>query len=138
MLVVMQTDATQADIDRVCSAIKDMGYQAVPMPGGQRTAIGLVGNDGRVDDSRISALPAVAQVERLTNVLYVGRPAYGQAESTVGLFKLDAAGEATRAQVQLGRSSVNTIEVLSGLAEGDQVVLSDMSAWDAYERVRLK
>ena len=62
MLVVMQTDATQADIDRVCSAIKEMGYQAVPMPGGQRTAIGLVGNDGRVDDSRISALPAVAQV----------------------------------------------------------------------------
>ena len=56
MLVVMQTDATQADIDRVCGAIKEMGYQAVPMPGGQRTAIGLVGNDGRVDDSRISAL----------------------------------------------------------------------------------
>jgi 3-deoxy-7-phosphoheptulonate synthase len=62
MLVVMQTDATQADIDRVCGAIKEMGYQAVPMPGGQRTAIGLVGNDGRVDDSHISALPGVAQV----------------------------------------------------------------------------
>jgi 3-deoxy-7-phosphoheptulonate synthase len=62
MLVVMQTDATQVDIDRVCGAITDMGYQAVPMPGGQRTAIGLVGNDGRVDDSRISALPGVAQV----------------------------------------------------------------------------
>ena len=57
MLVVMQTDATQDDIDRVCGAIKEMGYQAVPMPGGQRTAIGLVGNDGRVDGSRISALP---------------------------------------------------------------------------------
>ena len=62
MLVVMQSDATQTDIDRVCSAIKEMGYQAVPMPGGQRTAIGLVGNDGRVDDSRISGLPGVAQV----------------------------------------------------------------------------
>jgi len=62
MLVVMQTDATQTDIDRVCDAIREMGYQAVPMPGGQRTAIGLVGNDGRVDDSQISALPGVAQV----------------------------------------------------------------------------
>ena len=50
MLVVMQSDATQVDIDRVCGTIKEMGYQAVPMPGGQRTAIGLVGNDGRVDD----------------------------------------------------------------------------------------
>ena len=62
MLVVMQTDATQVDVDRVCGVIKEMGYQAVPMPGGQRTAIGLVGNDGRVDDSRISGLPGVAQV----------------------------------------------------------------------------
>jgi hypothetical protein len=61
MLFVMQTDATQVDIDRVGGAITDMGYQAVPMPGVQRTAIGLVGNDGRVDDSRISALPGVAQ-----------------------------------------------------------------------------
>ena len=57
MLVVMQTDASQVDIDRVCGAIKDMGYQAVPMPGGQRTAIGLVGNDGRVDDSRRAREP---------------------------------------------------------------------------------
>ena len=69
MLVVMQTDATQVDIDRVCGAITDMGYQAVPMPGGQRTAIGLVGNDGRVDDSRISALPGVAQVIHVLRIL---------------------------------------------------------------------
>src|ERR1043165_7322469 len=66
MLVVMQTDATQADIEKVCGAIREMGYQAVPMPGGQRTAIGLVGNDGRIDDSRISALPGVAQVIHVT------------------------------------------------------------------------
>ena len=78
------------------------------------------------------------ELERLENVLFVGRPAFGQEQSTVGLFKLDAAGEATRAQVQLGRSSVNTIEVLGGLAEGDQVVLSDMSAWDQFERIRLR
>lgn len=78
------------------------------------------------------------ELERLDNVLYVGRPAFGQEQSTVGLFKLDQTGEAARAQVQLGRSSVNTIEVLGGLAEGDQVVLSDMSAWDQFERIRLR
>jgi HlyD family secretion protein len=79
------------------------------------------------------------ELERLDNILYVGRPAFGQEQSTVGLFKLDpATGEAERAQVQLGRSSVNTIEVLGGLGEGDQVVLSDMSAWDQFPRIRLR
>ena len=76
-------------------------------------------------------------IERLSNVLYVGRPAYGQAESTVGVFKLAANGEASRVQVKLGRSSVNQIEIVEGLREGEQVILSDMSAWDAYDRVRL-
>jgi HlyD family secretion protein len=79
------------------------------------------------------------ELERLDNVLFVGRPAFGQEQSTVGLFKLDpTTGEATLAQVQLGRSSVNTIEVLGGLGEGDQVVLSDMSAWDQFDRIRLR
>jgi HlyD family secretion protein len=79
------------------------------------------------------------EIERLENVLYVGRPAYGQAESTVGLFRLDAdQSEARRVNVQLGRSSVNTIEIRSGLQQGDVVILSDMSAWDSADRVRLK
>jgi HlyD family secretion protein len=79
------------------------------------------------------------ELERLDNVLYVGRPAFGQEQSTVGLFRLDkATGEASRSQVQLGRSSVNTIEILGGLAEGDEVVLSDMSAWDQFDRIRLR
>ncbi|MDP1569058.1 MAG: HlyD family efflux transporter periplasmic adaptor subunit [Vicinamibacterales bacterium] len=79
------------------------------------------------------------ELERLDNVLNVGRPAFGQEQSTVGLFRLDPqTGEAMRVQVQLGRSSVNTIEIMTGLAEGDQVVLSDMSAWDAFDRVRLR
>jgi HlyD family secretion protein len=79
------------------------------------------------------------ELERLDNVLYVGRPAFGQEQSTVGLFKIDpTTNEASITQVQLGRSSVNTIEVKGGLAEGDQVVLSDMSAWDTFERIRLK
>ena len=79
------------------------------------------------------------ELERLDNVLFVGRPAFGQEQSTVGLFKLNPqTGDASRAQVQLGRSSVNTIEILGGLAEGDQVVLSDMSAWDQFEKIRLR
>jgi HlyD family secretion protein len=79
------------------------------------------------------------ELERLNDVLYVGRPAFGQEQSTVGLFKVDQEGSgAARVQVKLGRSSVNNIEVLSGLKVGDTVVLSDMSAWDAFDRVRLK
>jgi HlyD family secretion protein len=76
-------------------------------------------------------------IERLSDVLYVGRPAYGQAESTVGIFRLMPNGEANRIQVKLGRSSVNQIEIREGLQERDRVILSDMSAWDAYDRVRL-
>jgi len=79
------------------------------------------------------------ELERLVDVLYVGRPAFGQEESTIGLFRmLNEDGDAARVAVRLGRSSVNTIEILEGLNEGDQVVLSDMSAWDAFDRVRLR
>jgi len=78
------------------------------------------------------------ELERLDDVLYVGRPVQGQPESTVGIFKLINGGRsAVRVSVNLGRSSVSTIEVLQGLQEGDQVILSDMSAWDAHERIRL-
>jgi len=77
------------------------------------------------------------ELERLEDVVYVGRPAFGQEHSTVGLFKLTEDGEAVRVNVKLGRSSVQTIEVEEGLQPGDQVILSDMSAWDAFDRVRL-
>jgi HlyD family secretion protein len=78
------------------------------------------------------------ELERLEDVLYVGRPVQGQPESTVGIFKLINGGKsAVRISVSLGRSSVSTIEVLQGLQAGDQVILSDMSAWDAHERIRL-
>src|SRR5437868_4547705 len=66
MLVVMQHDATAKDVDRVISIIEEMGYEARPMPGEQRTAVGLVGNDGRVDASRIEGLPGVAEVIHVT------------------------------------------------------------------------
>ena len=79
------------------------------------------------------------ELERLNDVLFMGRPAFGQDQSVVGLFKISGDGvNAERVQVKLGRSSVNTIEVLSGLKVGDQVILSDMSAYDAYDRIRLK
>jgi len=102
-----------------------------------------------VDVSLTEALPRGAvpdlsvdgtiQLERLENILYVGRPSLGQEQSTVGLFRLTSVnGDAARVQVALGKSSVNAIEVKSGLKVGDQVVLSDMSAWDAFDRVRLR
>jgi HlyD family secretion protein len=78
------------------------------------------------------------ELERMADVLYVGRPAFGQEQSTVGLFKLERNGSATRVPVKLGRTSVNAVEIASGLNVGDQVVLSDMSTWDAFERVRLQ
>ena len=79
------------------------------------------------------------EIERLKDVMYVGRPAYGQAESTVGLFRVEKnAGYASRVNVKLGRASVNTIVVDNGLAVGDSVIISDMSAFDATQRVKLK
>jgi HlyD family secretion protein len=78
------------------------------------------------------------EIERLENVLYVGRPAYGQSGTTVSLFRLLADGAtAERVDVTLGKSSVNTIEIVSGLSEGDEVILSDTSAWDDYRKIRL-
>ena len=75
----------------------------------------------------------------LKDVLYVGRPVNGQADSTIGIFKLVGDGsEAVRVNVKLGRSSVNTIEIRDGLKVGDKVILSDMSQWDAFDRIRLK
>lgn len=78
------------------------------------------------------------EIERLESVTYVGRPAYGQANSTVGIFRMmPGTDEAERVRVELGRSSVNTIEIVRGLNPGDVVILSDMSRWDGVERVRV-
>jgi HlyD family secretion protein len=96
------------------------------------------------DDLPKGAVPDLSvdgtiELERLNDVLYMGRPAFGQEQSVVGLFKMSPDGStAERTQVKLGVSSVNTVEVLSGLKVGDQVILSDMSAYDAFDRIRLK
>jgi HlyD family secretion protein len=79
------------------------------------------------------------ELERLPDVLHVGRPAYGSPENTVGIFKLTEDGsEAIRTNVALGRASVNTVEIKNGLNIGDIIIISDMSTWDAVQRVRLK
>lgn len=85
------------------------------------------------------SVDGTVEVSHLTNVLYVGRPAFGQAYSTVGLFKqIDGGREAERVQVKLGEASVNEVQILKGLNIGDKVILSDMSRWDGFDRVRLQ
>lgn len=95
-----------------------------PLPPGARADLSV---DGTVE------------IERLANVMFVGRPVHGQSDSTIGLFKLvDDGAEAARVNVKLGRSSVNLVEVVQGLQVGDKVILSDMSQWDNFDRVRLR
>ena len=78
------------------------------------------------------------ELERLENVMHVGRPAMGQPQSTIGIFRLvKGTSEAVRVKVRLGQASVSTIEVVEGLEVGDEVILSDTSAWDASDRIRL-
>ncbi len=101
-----------------------------------------------VDVALLGALPpgarpdlsvdGVIELERLENVVYVGRPTSGQPNSTISLFRVDADQKgASRVKVKLGRASVSTIEVLEGLRPGDKVILSDMNAWDSHDRIRL-
>ncbi len=83
------------------------------------------------------SVDGTVRLEKLEDVIFVGRPAMGQEESTIMLFKLSPDGEAHRVKVALGRSSVNQIEIREGLQPGDQVILSDMSSYDQFDRVRL-
>ncbi|HET7207545.1 MAG TPA: HlyD family efflux transporter periplasmic adaptor subunit [Terriglobales bacterium] len=157
--------ARVADPKKLKAEIKIAETQAKDVTIGQKASIdtrnGIVGGHvSRIDPSVVNgtvtvdvtideALPNGARpdlsvdgtitLENLTNVLYVGRPVHGQSDSTIGLFKIiDDGSEAVRVNVKLGRSSVNTIEILDGLKVGDKVILSDMSAWDAFDRIRLK
>jgi HlyD family secretion protein len=101
----------------------DVALEA-PLPKGARPDLSV---DGTIE------------LDRLKDVLYVGRPAFGQEKSLVSLFRVSEDGdEAVRVKVRLGKSSVNTVEILEGLRVGEKVILSDMSPWDAYDRVRLK
>jgi HlyD family secretion protein len=157
--------ARVADPKKLRAEVKIAETQAKDVMPGQKATIdtrnGIVnGHVSRVDPSVINGtvtvdvtiddpLPPGARpdlsvdgtitLENLRDVLYVGRPVHGQADSTIGIFKIIEDGsEAVRVNVKLGRSSVNTIEILQGLKVGDKVILSDMSAWDNFDRVRLK
>jgi multidrug efflux pump subunit AcrA (membrane-fusion protein) len=95
-----------------------------PLPNGARPDLNVDGN---------------IQTKKLTNVIYTGRPAYGQDGATVGMFKVDDDGKgASRIQVRLGVSSVNAVQIISGLKPGDKVILSDMTQWENADRVRIK
>jgi HlyD family secretion protein len=106
---------------------------------------GTVTVDVGIDDALpVGARPDLSvdgtiELENLKDVLYVGRPVHGQSDSTISLFKvLTDDSDAERVNVKLGRSSVNTVEILQGLQIGDKVILSDMSQWDNVDRIRLK
>jgi HlyD family secretion protein len=120
---IIEGHVTRIDAAVVNGAVPvDVSFDG-PLPPGARPDLSVEGT---------------VEVERLPNILYVGRPVQGQENSSVGLFKLvDGGRAAVRVVVQLGRSSVNTIEIVRGLQLGDEVILSDMSAWDGHDRVRL-
>jgi len=85
------------------------------------------------------SVDGMIEIENLKDAIYVGRPVYSQPNTTIGLFKVDQDGKgASLVQVQLGRASVNSVEILDGLQPSDRVILSDMSAWDAFNHVRLE
>jgi HlyD family secretion protein len=94
-----------------------------PLPAGSRPDLSV---DGTIE------------LERLDNVLYVGRPAFGDENTSTTLFRVQSDGTAVRVPVKFGRSSVNSLEILSGITEGDEVVLSDMSAWNEVDRVHIQ
>ena len=157
--------ARVADPKRLKAEIKIAETQAKDVLIGQKASIdtrnGLVkGQVSRIDpsvqngtvtvDVQISDLlpqgarpdlsvDGTIEIENLKDVLYVGRPVHGQSDSTIGLFKLVEDGsDAVRVNVKLGKTSVNTVEILQGLKAGDKVILSDMSAWDVVDRIRLR
>jgi len=157
--------ARVADPKKLRAEVKIAETQAKDVVPGQKATIDtrngtVAGHVSRVDPSVINGtvtvdvtidnpLPPGARpdlsvdgtitLENLKDVLYVGRPVHGQSDRTIELFKLDANGsQAQRVNVKVGRSSVNTIEILDGLKVGDRVILSDMSAVDQYDRIKLK
>jgi len=96
---------------------------------------GKIPNGARPD----MAVDGTIEIERLSDVLYIGRPVQSQERATMGLYRLESDGNhAVRVQVDLGRASVETIEIIDGLGEGDRVILSDTSRWDEHEKIRLR
>jgi HlyD family secretion protein len=128
-----------AEIDTRNGVVKGHVIRMDPSSTGGTVGVD-VGMDGELPPGSRPDLSVdgTIQLEKLVNVVYVGRPAFGQENSTVTIFKVGANGEAYATKVKLGVASVSTIQVLDGLQPGDQVILSDMSQYDAFDRVQLK
>ena len=129
----------QAEVDTRNGIIKGRVSRIDPSAVGGTVGVDITLEEALPDGARPDlSVDGTITLEKLDKVIYVGRPAFGQEHSKVSLFKLiGTTGEAQRVQVSLGRSSVNQIEIVEGLRPGDQVILSDMSAQDAYDRIRL-
>jgi HlyD family secretion protein len=130
----------QAEIDTRNGKVK--GHVVRIDPAAQGGTVGVdVSLDGPLPPGARADLSVdgTITIERLSNIIQVGRPSFGQENGTVGMFKVSADGrEATKVTVKLGRTSVNQVEVIEGLKPGDKVILSDMTAYDTFDRVRLK
>jgi hypothetical protein len=128
-LIDTRTDTIEGSVTRIDPAVRSGTVTidvSLPdnLPGSARPDLSVDGN---------------VIIERLDDVTYVGRPTFGQANQRVSIFKVTPDGQfADRVTIQLGASSVNDMQVLDGLQEGDVVILSDMSRWDGYDRVRLR
>jgi HlyD family secretion protein len=127
-----------AEVDTRNGIVKGKVSRIDPAAQGGTVGVDIILEDALPPGARPDlSVDGTIQLERLDNVIYVGRPAFGQENSTVTLFKVGADGEAVQTKVELGRSSVNQIEIKNGLQPGDQVILSDMSAQDSFERIRI-
>ena len=129
----------QAEVDTRNGIIKGRVSRIDPSATGGTVGVDITLEEALPPGARPDlSVDGTITLEKLDNVVYVGRPAFGQEHAKVSLFKLvGTTGEAVRVQVTLGRSSVNQIEIVDGLQPGDEVILSDMSAQDAYDRIRL-
>jgi HlyD family secretion protein len=127
-----------AEVDTRNGTVKGKVSRLDPKSTGGTVGVDVILEGKLPDGARPDlSVDGTIQLEKLENVIYVGRPAFGQENSTVGLFKLTADGEALRTNVKLGRTSVSQVEILEGLQPGDQVILSDMSAQDSFDRIRI-
>ena len=128
-----------AEVDTRNGVVRGKVARIDPKSTGGTVGVDVILSDALPSGARPDlSVDGTIQLEKLDNVVYVGRPAFGQENSSVGLFKLNPkTGEAIRTTVKLGRTSVNQIEILEGLQPGDQVILSDMSAQDAFDRIQI-
>jgi multidrug resistance efflux pump len=146
VLRIPETQARDVALGQVADIDTRLGHVAGRViridPGSTNGTVGVdVALEGALPEGARPdlSIEGTITIERLADVLYMGRPAYGQANSTTSIFRvIENGNHAERVNVRLGRGSVNQIEVLSGLAQGDVVILSDMSRWESVDRVRIR